>query len=241
MTTKCDDILEFGIERKVLANVLICASGNRYELPATLVAHAELPNPPGFFVEVHGGRGSLLDDVIKKSVPVEVCFRTPEARVYFDTYILQKKKNFWINKQILVRYPTAIQAIEQRSSGRECIPEHVRLLAQLTEDASSWCSVLDISEGGASVICPVDRAFTALQPGSVLQVSFTLDGGRPVRVSAQHRYTQQLSANSLRVGLQFSPEAMPPEAAKPFRQMLAEVERLRLTRSLRHTLRKFFN
>jgi len=241
MATKCDHALEYAVEHQLLANVLVCAFGNRYELPCMLVAHTELPDPPGFYAALQGGRGSLVDDLVKKCVPVEVCFRTPEARVYFDTLVLKKKKNFWINRQVLLKYPTTVQPIEQRSSDREYVPDHIRVLARLSrEGATDWCPVLDVGDGGASLVYPAARPFLQIEPGAMCQVQFSLDGGSAVGVTAQHRYTQQLSSNSVRLGLQFRVDAMSPEAVKAFRQLLAEIGRVRLTRSFRHTLRKFF-
>lgn len=248
MATKCFEILEFGIEHQFLANVLVCAFNNRYEIPIKLIAHSEVPDPEGFYVELHGGGGSLIDDLIKQFIPVEVCFRTEEARVYFDTLILKKKKRFWLNKQVLLKYPANVQAVEQRNSDREYIPDHIRILARLAKDAPGAtqitdydCRVMDLSPGGASLVCPADRALVLLEPGEKLRVAITFDGRPPICLTAQHRYTQHLSTNSLRVGLQLNPDAMSPQTAATFQQLLTELETLRLTRSFRSALSKRIN
>jgi hypothetical protein len=248
MATKCFEILEFAIEHQLLANCLVCAFNNRYEIPLKLIAHTELPEAEGFFAEVHGGGGSLIDDLIKQFIPVEVCFRTDEARVYFDTLILKKKKHHWLNKQVVFKYPANVQAVEQRNSDREYVPDHIRILARLATDAPSAAMipdfesrVMDISPGGASLICPTDRSLVTLEPGQLLRIAISFDGRAPICLRAQHRYTQHLSTNSLRVGLQFDPHSMSSQTATAFQQLLGELETLRLTRSFRSALQKRIN
>ena len=248
MATKCFEILEFAVEHQLLANVLVCAFNNRYEIPIKLLAHTQLPDPEGFYVELHGGNGSLIDDLIKQFIPIEVCFRTDEARVYFDTLILKKKKNFWLNKQVLLKYPVNVQAVEQRNSDREYVPDHIRILARLANDAPGAtditdcdCRVMDLSPGGASLVCPPDRSLVLLEPGEKLRIAISFDGRPPICLTAQHRYTQHLSTNSLRVGLQLNPAAMSPQTAADFQKLLTELETLRLTRSFRSTLSKRIN
>ena len=240
MATNCFDILHFGIEHQLLANLLVCAFDNRYEIPLKLLAHTKAPEPEGFYAELHGGAGSLIDDLINKSVPIEVCFRTDEARVFFDTVILKKKKHFWLNKQVLLKYPANVQSVEQRKSDREYIPDHIRILARLacyapgaTSMSEFDCRAMDLSPGGASLICPVDRTLATLEPGQPLRVGISFDGRPMIVLAAQHRYSQPLSSNSLRVGLQFNRPEIPPATAATFQKLLEELETLRLTRSYR--------
>ena len=248
MATKCFEILEQGIEHQLLANCLVCAFDNRYEIPLKLIGHTQLPDPEGFYAELHGSAGSLIDDLINQFIPVEVCFRTDVARVYFDTLILKKKKHFWLNKQVIFKYPANVQALEQRNSDREYIPDHIHILARLacyapgaTTMSEFDCRAMDLSPGGASLICPTDRTLATLEPGQPLRVAISFDGRAPICLKAQHRYTQHLSTNSLRVGLQFDKESASPQTATAFQQLLSELETLRLTRSFRSTLQKRIN
>ena len=249
MATKCFETLEFGIEHQLAANALVCVTGQRYEIPIKLIAHAQPPEAePGFYVELLEAAGSLIDDVIDQSLPVEICFRTETARVFFDTTITRKKKNHWINRQVLLRYPSEVQAVEQRNSDREYIPDHIRVLARVALeqpradiDAPDFpCRVMDISPGGASLICPRERALALLEPGDALQIAISFDTRSPIRLAAEHRYLQQLSTNSLRVGLQFDTQAVSPATAAAFDQLLTQLETLRM-RTFHSTVAKRLN
>ena len=152
------------------------------------------------------------------------------------------------NTRRLLKYPTNVQAVEQRNSDREYVPDHIRILARLAADAPGAtnivgfdCRIMDLSPGGASLICPTERSLVSLEPGQPLRVAISFDGRAPICLRAQHRYTQHLSTNSLRVGLQFNPDAASPQTATAFQQLLTELETLRLTRSFRSTLQKRIN
>ena len=247
MHKSCHDILELAIDRQITANALVCAAGQRYELPIKFIGHARPgKEDSGFWVELLESAGSLIDDVINHEIPVEVCFRTDTARVYFDTAVACKRRNFWLNKQVFLHYPTNVQAVEQRNSDREYIPDHIRILARLAIDtpraaineAHVPSRVMDLSPGGASLVCPAEKALALLQPGDTLRAAVYFDGRPPIVLAAEHRYTQQLSTNSLRVGLQFNPDAITPDNAAAFHKLLAELESLRRSRSFHNILQQ---
>jgi c-di-GMP-binding flagellar brake protein YcgR len=153
--------------------------------------------------------------------------------------VLQRRK--WWGGRVLLQWPHKLQVIERRESSREPIPEDVVVTAMLS-DADGRIRILarlrDISLTGASFLCETSEPVSALQTGEAMRIVVTY-GAHQHRLTASYRYTNPLSANTVRLGVQFDAEKS--LAAGPlgrFRTMLEELEGLRIRRTFRVQLTK---
>ena len=239
MSIHCPEQLDKAIQNRLRAKLCASIDDARHELamrfahPAADAAGGE----EGFWVELAEHR-PVIDRLVSTSMNVEVSFNLDDAKVFFDSTIVRKRRHYWLKKLLLLRFPDRLSVVEQRGTTRTFIPDDVNVYARLfratgpgaDQPLVSW-RLFDLSAGGAGIICPPDRRLLELVRGQPLHVIISL-GSNGIPLSATHRYTQVLSANSVRVGVQFD-HAQPKAVRDEFKHL---IERLNEMRTQRHII-----
>jgi len=201
----------------------------------------------GFWTNVLEDRDHILDDLIRTAATVEVSFNTDQASVFFDSVPIRRRRQ-WFGRQVLMRHPDQLTLVERRKDSREPIPDDIEVPAILVrggEGGESYCEigarVWDLSATGASFLCRADQPLPKLETGEPLAISLIYHGAEH-RLNACHRYTQRLSSSSVRLGVQFNAQdSVDPSALARFRQLLEDLESLRIRRTFRGALRQTFS
>jgi PilZ domain len=240
-----NDIIHQAVAKQRTGQINIRLNNSRYKLGIRFVGESDLVGVPGVWAQIISGDRFLVDKLIASNVNLEVCFNVDNARVFFDTVMLQKKSYYLLNKTVLLTRPENATVIEQRHASREWVPDEMEIAVTLTRPAVDIEQPMeisgrlwDISEGGASAIVPPHNMIQLIQPLELLKMCLSWDDVR-IRIDAVHRYTQPLSASSIRIGCEFSPLEESPEGQTraDLRRLLDHLKQQGIERHFRQTLR----
>ena len=240
------EVLNRAIEAESSAIVSVREGGATHQVSIRLLTEEDRA-AEGFWAQIVKGDAKLIEGLLQSHATVEVTFNTENASVFFDSVPLKQRRQ-WFSRRILLRRPEQLTIVERRKDSREPVPRDIEVPAVLARDGGSvetYCEisarVWDVSPTGASFICRADQPIPKLEVGESLSI-ILLYNGTEHRLTACHRYTQRLSSSSVRLGVQFNAEeAFDPAALARFREMLEELQGLRIRRSFRKMLRKTFH
>jgi hypothetical protein len=233
MSAANSELLTQAMERQSPAIISAGDGPARREVMIQFTSTRQESNSPGFWARIHEGDGKVIDQLIKSANPVGVSFNTDSARINFQTSLLKKRRHNLMQKLLLLRWPDAIQVVEQRQKPRKWIPDRYRLIAKVEVISpggnvvgESPIRVWDIGLEGASIICPNKPFILSLtKEGSVKITLRPPDSEKDFTILATHRYLTHLSDEKLRLGVQFAPFNDPSSAAAQ-RGLKALVEEL---------------
>lgn len=186
------------------------------------------------------GNPPALDPLIEGERPVEVAFNTPGARVFFDALPLRRGRR-WFKQWATLRWPEQINVVERRSGSREVIPDDIEMIAALSLPAGGAAAlrarVWDLDLTGVACICPVHPDLPVPVVGEPCGILLSYGGGE-YRLNGFCKNLQKLSSNSMRVGFKLGSETeFDPADLVRFRQLLEDLQSLRIRRGFRHELR----
>src|SRR5687767_11878553 len=136
-TMACCDVLMNAFENRLPAVLSVRdPGGGTQQLPVRLLAECDEAGGEGIWAQLEPEAVALVAPMLQSGQTVELTFSTTDAKVYFDTAVLKKNRNFWFNRTVLLRLPESVTVLEQRKSAREWVPEEVPLPSLLfREDA----------------------------------------------------------------------------------------------------------
>src|SRR5688572_16669847 len=132
MSIHCPEQLDKAIQKRLRATLCASIDDARHEL-AMRFAHAAADSAggeDGFWVELPEHR-PVIDRLISTSMNVEVSFNLDDAKVFFDSTIVRKRRHYWLKKLLLLRFPDRLSVVEQRGSARTFIPDDVNVYARI--------------------------------------------------------------------------------------------------------------
>ena len=193
-----------------------------------------------FRVVFTSGKPPTLDPLIQGSVPAEVAFNTPSARIFFDALPLRRGRK-WFKNWATLRWPDKLNVVERRSESRQHVPDDIGIVVVLslpeggpTLRARLW----DVDVTGAACICPAHPELPRPVVGEPVGILLN-HGGIEYRLKGFCRNVQPLSCNSLRVGLQFVSETeIEPQTLVRFKHLLDDLRTTTIRRSFRKDLRR---
>jgi hypothetical protein len=211
------------------------------QFPVKLLGECVEPGAEGFYGQIDGSGKYLVDRMIKGHLPVEMTFRIDQSAAFFNTFAVRKKKRYWLNRTVIFRMPTRVKVVQQREETREPIPEDYPLTAKVLpgiQGAELVAKIGDLSKGGMSVVLPADKVEKLMAEETPVRVEFDFHG-QSICVDAELRNARPLSAQDVRVGLQFTAEGQSSPTGDPeYLRRLADLENLRITRHLREQLKR---
>lgn len=243
MSVHCPEQLDKAIQKRLPARLCASVADVRHQLDIRFMQLVDPPGPDaGFWAELSEDR-PFLDRLIKDAATVEISFNLDDAKVFFDSTILRKRSRYWAKKLVLLKFPERLSVVEQRGSTRTFVPDDIAVYAKVFrasgpgahEPLVAW-RLFDLSAGGAGIICPRDQRLLSLKPGEPLYVIVT-HNDRGIPLAATHRYTQVLSASSVRLGIQFN-DAQPRPVREEFERLLAHLTEMRTSRHIIQTVRR---
>jgi len=240
------ELLEKAIDTGQTGVVSVRDGGHTHEIHVRFTGASVENGESGFWGQVLHGDAAVLDWLVSARATVEVAFNTEQASVFFDSALLKQRRQ-WFSQRVLLKRPEQLTIIERRKDNREPVPADVEVMARIVRsngESGTVCElaarVWDVSPTGASFLCRSDQPLPKLEVGEPLSITLLFNGGEH-RVNACHRYTQRLSSSSVRLGVQFNAEdKVDPAVSARFRQLLEELQSLRIRRGFREVLRKRF-
>lgn len=240
------ELLDKAIDTGQTGVISVRDGGHTHEVHVRFTGESIQNGESGFWGHVTRGDAEVLDWLVRAQATVEVAFNTEQASVFFDSALLRQRRQ-WFKKRVLLKRPERLTIIERRKDNREPVPADVEVMARivrLTAEDGTPCElaarVWDVSPTGASFLCRSDQPLPKLEVGEPLSITLLFNSTEH-RVNACHRYAQRLSSSSVRLGVQFNSEdKVDPAASARFRQLLEELQSLRIRRSFRNVLRKRF-
>jgi c-di-GMP-binding flagellar brake protein YcgR len=240
MSATCFDVLAKAIDGRLEAAIAARLDEKACQLQVQLQGEEA---GEGFYAKVLSGSSDLIDRLISAQSIVEVSFSANDAKVFLDSVILRKKRNYWLNKAILLRMPENVSVVDQRNKAREWVPEHIPVTTRafkveadrkIEVPARLW----DISLGGASFICPADRNIALLECDDPMLIAIRVEEAE-LHVPAIHRYTQPLSSSSARIGVEFKLDGPGSEQdVADLKHLIESLEQLRIQRVFRTALKR---
>lgn len=221
---------------------------DRHQLPIRFSPEPVGKEADAFWCHVPDARARLLKQLAEANAVAEISFTTPEAHVFFDTSVVARRRG-WFARALLLRRPQLITVVERRQGGgREMIPEELELPAVLRpkspagQPAATFRGrVWDISRTGASFLCRSNQPIPTLPQGEGLSAVFHISKARHT-LHGTHRYTQRLSAATVRIGMQFdTPIPVDGSACHPLTQFIEDMKGRRMRDTFRKALQKRFH
>jgi hypothetical protein len=193
-----------------------------------------------FRVVFTSGDPLTLDPLIVGTIPAEIAFNTPSARIFFDALPIRRGRK-WFKHWATLRWPDKLNVVERRGESRQHVPDDIDIVAVLslpeggpTLRARLW----DVDVTGAACICPAHAELPTPVVGDPVGILLN-HAGLEYRLRGFCRNVQRLSSNSLRVGLQFLSESeVDAETLVRFKQLLEDLRTTTIRRSFRKDLRK---
>lgn len=221
--------------------------GTTHQIHVRFAGGGKEDGQDGFWSMVIEGDADVLEWLVRAHATIEVSFNTEQASVFFDSALLKKRKQ-WFSQRVFMKRPEQVNVIERRKDNREQVPDDVEVAARITrpdDSTSPVCELVarvwDVSPTGASFLCRADQPLPKLAVGEPLAITLIFNGAEH-RVTAHHRYTQRLSSSSVRLGVQFNLEdKVDPALAARFRQLVEDLQSLRIRRGFRNVLRRTFH
>jgi hypothetical protein len=218
---------------------------------------------PGLWVRVLDGERTLLKDLARAAVPVELALAAADSKLFCDTVVLRARRWHLPYCTALLRRPERLCVVDRRQSLRESVPETFGLTgAALTE--TSWGStvcarviagerldmrgggdadvpvrlvVWDLSETGACLMWPADSPLAQLRLGQRLRLILSRDG-RGLTIPGTLRRIQRLSSQNFSAGVEFHDAPRSRDANElDLAAMVAELRDLRTRKTVCSVLR----
>ena len=213
------DVLSKALEAHSPAILSAGEGKDRRDLLVTFTTARTDASAEGFWTRVHVGDGKLIDQLIKSGSEVGLSFSNSSAKINCKTRLIRQRRQHFIHKLLLLKWPERISVVEQRHKPRVWVPDRFRLAAKIETLGADGqvlsaapVRVWDLGLEGASVICP---HHFSLKLGSDATIRLTLqppDSPKQHSYLASQRHLTRLSDQKLRLGLQFNPTADPSTA-----------------------------
>jgi len=131
----------------------------------------------------------------------------------FETVMLVRDKHYWLNERVafealLIELPQDVTMPELRGCRRYRVGDtkggvYGKIFRRESGQAKEIQATLwDISVGGASFVCPLDKGLQTIQRSELLVVVIHFRGQK-IMLPAKLAHTRSLSSKTLRLGLQF--------------------------------------
>jgi hypothetical protein len=204
-------LLASAVERRVHGVIAVGEDDERREVLIRFMSEDYDPEAMGYWVHVYEGDNKLIDKLIKSKGAVTVSLQNGGAKIWFESVIVKRRRQNLVQRQVLVQQPEDASVLEHRSQPREWVPERLRLAAVIRAMSPggkavgvSNATIWDLGQQGASIIARSQPFLEKLKDNAPLQIQIRLHGeGGRLTFAATHRHTVRISAEKLRLGIQF--------------------------------------
>jgi hypothetical protein len=197
--------------------LLAVTDGDAAEIPAKFVGTQDDGEVRGLWVQpINAADGRQLERLAKDKATVRATFLDNGARLTFAAVVEKRNRAYWMNdttavEAALLRWPEEVTSPEMRVARRYRVSDtNGRVYGRLffrhatgtreVPDASLW----DISSGGISFVCPVDKQYPA-QRGDLF-VAVVHYHGKQLMLPARFTHARAFSSRAMRMGFRFDLE-----------------------------------
>jgi c-di-GMP-binding flagellar brake protein YcgR len=196
------------VRERVPAVISATIEGRMQQVRVRLVSHN--PADDTVWAQVLERPAGGVDALIASSAQVRVACSTESLRVTFDSRLLRKQRRLLGHTQVLLEAPANLEVVDRRRAQRQPVPAELDIHALITVPESKGsgsggavpAKLRDLSEGGASLICPAEGVVMPLKRDDRLRMTVA-HLGRRFAVDCTLCSIRPLSPSVLRLGVRF--------------------------------------